>query len=410
LKFILHIINEENTILLIASIVIGKGLVILFTPLITKLYEPSAFGILALILSYGNVLGVFMSMRYELKFLNIDKNKRNDLKFFLSTHIVISFILSLFVVIVLVYVFSFPSYILIIPFLAFLNALYEINRMQNVTNKEFKAIALSETLRGANQGIVPLIGFLSKSFAQIGLIISEILARIFSIIALKKSPKKILSLYSLSSYMQYLRLSYKEMLLTGPTKIINVSTNEFIIIGIGFFFSKELLGLYFFARKVVGVPLSFVTKAMGDVINPSISEKFINSGEKEAKNYTIQQLSKLFLYSLVFVVVTLFLVDYVVDIFLDEQYAAVSKIIKYSIIYYFALLIVKPISNYFNIVGRYNFNFIWDITRFLLVLLSFVLAYIFDLDFYIFILILSTALFISYLIFVLVLVLKEYSK
>lgn len=394
--------NLKNVLLLVGSIAIGKGFVLVCTPLITRLYDPYLFGILALIMSFGRILAVIFSMRYELKFLNVDEENRFGLLKFLNAHVYTFFFLSVVVCSVLTFVLSLPKYYLLIPLVALLTALYDINRMYNVSFKKFNQIAVSEVARGLNQGLVPLIAYFTALFVPIGLIVSEFSALISSIFSLA-GLKRIFSMLNLRMYWDQLKGAYKEMLLTGPAKLLNVSTNEIIPIGIGFLYNNELLGLYFVSRKLMGVPLSFITKAMVDVLNNSLSQIFLISGAIKARNYLFKQLGYLFLAALVFGASVYFLIDFLVDVFLDEKYEKVSQIIKLSLVYYCSLLMVQPLSNYFNIIGKFSVNLFWGIVRFVLILLSFVLGWALDLAFDPFIFLLSLFLFLGYLFFVLLL-------
>lgn len=394
--------NLRNVVLLIGSIVVGKGLVLICTPFITRLYDPYLFGILALIMSYGRILAVLFSMRYELKFLNVDADNRFFLLRFLNSHVYLLFLLSAVICALLTFLLDLPKYYLVIPLVALLTAFYDVNRMYNVSFKKFNQIAVSEVARGLNQGLVPLIAFFTAFFVPIGLVVSELTAMLSAIFSMA-GFKRLLSMLSPKPYLEQLKLAYSEMLLTGPAKLINVSTNEIIPIGIGFLFNNELLGLYFVSRKLMGVPLSFITKAMVDVLNNSLSEIFLKSGAIKARNYLFKQFKLLLLAGLVFGAGVYLLIDFLVDFFLDEKYEMVSQIIKLSLIYYCSLLMVQPLSNYFNIIGKYSVNLFWDSIRFVLVLMSFLIGWIFALSFDEFIFTLSLFLFLGYLVFVLLL-------
>ena len=212
--------------------------------------------------------------------------------------------------------------------------------------------------------------------------------------------KRLTATQKFNTYLSNLKKAYREMLLTGSSKLLNVSTDEIIPIGIGFLFNNELLGLYFVAKKIMAVPISLITRSIGDVTNNAVSEIFLKSGANKAKNYLFKQFRLLVLAGLVFGVGVYFLIDFLIDIFLDEKYEKVSQIIKLSLVYYCGMLMVQPLSNYFNIIGKYKVSLIWDIIRFSLVITSFVVGWLMDLGFDKFILLLSICLFTGYLVFV----------
>ena len=208
MKFPLKNTNTKNVFLLIGSIVLSKGLVLICTPFITRLYDPYLFGILAFILSFGRILGVIFSMRYELKFLNVDNENRFDLLKFLNAHVYRLFLLSAAVTFLIVFGLDLPKQYLLIPFFALLTCLYEVNRMYNVADKKFNQIAVSEIVRGINQGLVPLIAFFSALFVPIGLVVSELSALIGSIFSMA-GHKILTSLQSFTQYKTSLKGAYR---------------------------------------------------------------------------------------------------------------------------------------------------------------------------------------------------------
>ena len=402
MKFPLKSANIKNIFLLIGSIVLGKGIVLICTPFITRLYEPYLFGILALILSFSRMLSVIFSMRYELKFLNVELEERFSVLQFLNSHVYILFLISTVVSSLIVFAFDQPLYFLLVPIFALLIAWYNIHRFYNVASKKFKQIATSEVVKGISQGLMPLLAFFSALFLPIGLVVSEFTGWITAVLSLT-GIKRIFTTQKYSTYKVNLKKNIKEMMLTGPAKLLNVSTDEIIPIGIGFLFNNELLGLYFVSRKIMAVPISFITRSIGDVLNNSLSEIYLKSGVKKTLAYLLKQLRLLLLAAVVFAVGVYFLIDWAIDLFLGDSYERVSQIIKLSLVYYCSLLVVVPLSNYFNIIGRFNVNLIWDAIRFVLVLLAFGVGWYFDFDFDSFIFLLSAMLFVGYFVFLLLL-------
>ena len=399
MKFPLMSANIKNVFLLIGSIVLGKGIVLLCTPFITRLYDPYLFGILALILSFSRILFVIFSMRYELKFLNVDQEERFSVLQFLNTHVYTLFLLSILVCSLITLGLDKPMYYLMVPFFALVIAMNNIHRFYNVASKNFNKIAVSEVIKGLGQGLIPLLAYFSSLFVPIGLVVSELSGWAGSVFSLS-GVKRLTATQKFNTYLSNLKKAYREMLLTGSSKLLNVSTDEIIPIGIGFLFNNELLGLYFVAKKIMAVPISLITRSIGDVTNNAVSEIFLKSGANKAKNYLFKQFRLLVLAGLVFGVGVYFLIDFLIDIFLDEKYEKVSQIIKLSLVYYCGMLMVQPLSNYFNIIGKYKVSLIWDIIRFSLVITSFVVGWLMDLGFDKFILLLSICLFTGYLVFV----------
>ena len=124
---------SKNVALLTAGTVLSQLILLASLPLLTRLYDPSDFGLLAIYLASTSFLGVVACLRFNVA---IPLSKDNEESIYLTYLSLISCVLiSLFIYIIISINFltisnilnnkSFDDFILLIPLGIFLNGLYD---------------------------------------------------------------------------------------------------------------------------------------------------------------------------------------------------------------------------------------------------------------------------------------------
>ena len=392
-----HKKNLKNASLIISGIVTGKGIAIVLTLFLTQIYSPENFGFLAIFMSSGALFSAIFTLKYEISILSIPNGDQMNFVKFLRTN---AFYFALFTNVICVVLFLTNLIGLIycfIPLYAFIISLYEIERMRKVSDQNFKIISVSELVRNSVGSIIPLAKYITCAFPG-GLMIGELFSKIAAIRVF--SGKEIASFQKFNEWADVFKKEIRNMLKTGGASIINISSSESLILFTGAIYGPQFAGLFFIGRRIVAVPIGLITTALGDIINSNLSKLFLN----EKDNSKLRKLVFKSLIVLVFLAtlatVLIFLgIDFVVDNFLAKEYVGVAKIVKYSLGYYFSLIIIRPISSYFNITKQYRYTLIWDAIRFSILLIFYLIVIILKLDFYSFVLWLSVCLFFVYILY-----------
>jgi O-antigen/teichoic acid export membrane protein len=386
----------KNVILIVLGNGIGKLIAIGLTFFLAKLFSPEDFGTLALFISLGAILTSLLTFRYEITILNTNDYEITKRISFLKTHsLILSFLfINIFILLYLFEVLDNIIYLLI-PFYSLITSWYEIERMNKVKEKNFKVISLTELIRNSTGSLIPLLKYIVTNF-NFGLIIGEIFSKIFALITIGFNQLRLLSF---KFWWEELKTEFKHMYKLGITSFLNLINSESIIIVSSILYSPELVGLLFLSKKIVATPIGLITTGLGDIINNKFSNNFLNKD----LNRNFNLFFKTFLIALLgsfFLVFFIYLfTDILIELFFNETYNDLSVIIKYSVLYYIGILVIRPISSLFNISKMYGYTLIWDIIRLVLLMIFYATAYFLNIDFLSYVFYMSLTLFIGYFSF-----------
>lgn len=279
----------KNTLTLISGTTIAQLLPVLISPILSRLYKPDAFGVLATFTSLTVIFSMIASGRYELAIVLPKKDSYGInilfLSFFLS--LIISGILLLVVFLFhdkIVYLLKLPKisgWLYLIPFVVLFlsgyNALtYFLTRM-----KKFKQISTNKVIRSITVAIVQLGLFFTKNgtFALVtgystGQLGGEI-AMLRSAIKNKKLLKQVNFAKMKALAKRYKRFPQVQM----PSTLLNRLSTDMPNLLLASLFDAATLGFYSMGFRVLAVPSTFIGMAVSQVFMQAANEEFIKTGK-----------------------------------------------------------------------------------------------------------------------------------
>ena len=384
----------QNASIIISGIVLGKGVAIFLTLFLTRIYSPENFGVLAIFMSGGALFSAVFTLKYEISLLSTPESEQLNFVKFLRTNAFYFAVLAQAICIVLYLTKIIDLIYCFVPMYAFIISIYEIERMRKVFDHNFKIISVSEVVRNSVGSVIPLAKYITGAFPG-GLMFGELFSKIAAIIVF--GGKELLSFQKFIEWADGLKKEIRNMLKTGGASVINIASSESLILVTGAIYGPHFAGLFFIGRRIVAVPIGLVTTALGDIINSKFSKLYLDeNGKWKIRKLVFKSIVVLAILSTIATVLIFISIDFVVDNLLSEEYVDVAKIVKCSMAYYFSLIIIRPISSYFNITKRYKYTLIWDAVRFLILLMFYLIVLSLKLDFYNFVLGLSICLFFGY--------------
>ena len=162
---------SRNVLTLMTGTSIAQAIPIAISPILTRIYTPEDFGILALFTALASVFAVIATLRYELAIIQPGQNEDA------AALVVLSIIIGLgFSLLILLGVFIFNTqiqqllnnseigvWLYLVPFSVLLTSLYQSLNYWNTRNKQYKKIAYSKVAKG-----------FGASSAQVGLGVATI--------------------------------------------------------------------------------------------------------------------------------------------------------------------------------------------------------------------------------------------
>ena len=268
---------------------IAQAIPILISPILSRLYTPDDFGVLALFMSIAVVIGVIATGRYELAIMLPEKKR--DAYNILALALFLTLLIS-GLTLVLVVIFKRPvalffeepgiePWLFLLPVVVLFTGTFQAFNYWSTRHKTFKRnaagrVSQSTVMTATNLGMgVAKAG----SFGLImGYIIGQAVAALVlawqTIVHFKEfrnevSRKEIIE--NAKRYKNFLKIN-------TPHAFIDSLQNNGIIYLIMYYFSKTILGSYAFAFRVLKAPVGLVGNAIYQVFYQKATEA-LNSGQ-----------------------------------------------------------------------------------------------------------------------------------
>ena len=278
---------NKNVLILSGGTIIAQALPVLISPILTRLYSPSDFGVLALFISITSIVGVIANGRYELAIMLPEKDEDaiNVAAVGFLFNIAISLLFLIFIIIFkkpflkLLKAESLSFWIYFAPLTVFFIGLFQILNYANNRFKLYKDISKSNILKSIASSLVQLtLGFLKTGTS--GLILGQMSAqavantKLFSNIkktGLLKEIKKEKIKKMAAQYSNFPKFSMWAGLL-------NVTGYQIVNLLIGMSYGQKELGYYYMAFRILGIPSSFIGTAISQVFFKQATEEKNKTG------------------------------------------------------------------------------------------------------------------------------------
>ncbi|WP_417266678.1 lipopolysaccharide biosynthesis protein [Brumimicrobium sp.] len=355
--------------ILMSGTVLSQLVPLLIMPILTRIYTPEQFGLVANYLAMATFLSMLTMGRLETAIVlpqsDIVSNRVKNLCLFLST-------LSLLVILFLCVVFSHniseligKEGVYLLPVFTFCYSMYQVINYSLMRQKNYKALAKLKIILS-----IVLVSFqFLFSYFDIGLLLALTFSYL-SILVFDFIFKTNIFKFGNFKFFRFSKLKrmtktlfeYKSIpLYTAPASLIdsgrNLSVNYLIANGFG----NALLGQYSLSLRILQGPIQLVNAVLGQVFFSEVSRV-----ERE-KVYPILCKSVVFLALLgivPFLLIYFYAVDFFVLIFGVEWRVAGEIAISLTPWLYFNF-VSSPISSVFLIINKQKVSFYFSCSYFI---------------------------------------------
>ncbi len=290
---VILLVKKNNFIkdiaVLTTGTVIAQVIPLLFYPILSRLFTPDDFGVLASVISLTAILGVIATGKYEFAILIAPTKDIAVILVFLI--IILSFLFLSFSLFILL-IFSdsislllndskLESWIFISPISAFLAVIYSIYNEWCVRNGYFKQLSLNKITNGGSNAVFKTVLGLVKVSAG-GLVIGDFLGRLVTaVLCTVKARKADRDMFIIPSKKNITAIAKKyskfpKLILPGQLlNTFNANLTTFIFLT---FFSVTELGYYSMALMILILPSLVITNSVKDVFRKKANEIFLKEG------------------------------------------------------------------------------------------------------------------------------------
>lgn len=365
--YIKRIIPNHNFVrsvsILVGGSAAGQIIVIAVSPLLTRLYSPEDFGLLAVYSSLLGVLGVMASLRYELAIPLPENNEKAASILVLSLVIIAitTFLLVVFIWLCGKYISEFLNiqnltpYLWLIPVGFFLVGSYQVFQYWAIRTKEFSNIAATKLVQSVGMVVIQLIG---SVFGPIALLLGRVVgqsAGTMSLIrsALKKNLKNFKAV-KIEDVQQAAREYRSFPLKSTWTGLASSGGSNLPAILIASFLGAGPAGMFALAHRVLSQPMVIIGRAVSDVFYRQAAEAYREKTLDHIVSRVYICLAKL---ALPPTVMGFVLIPDLFTLVFGQDWREAGEVARWMLPWLFLQLVVSPSTRVYPILGLHGIAF-----------------------------------------------------
>ncbi|HDC4077251.1 TPA: type 8 capsular polysaccharide synthesis protein Cap8K [Staphylococcus aureus] len=388
-----------DSFLMILSSGIAQVILIITTPIITRLYSPAEFGEFTIFSNIAMILIPIINARYDLLIVNAKNDRSANI---LSQ---ISFLISLLILLILIPILAisawlYPNFILDFIFIIIMLFLVSLtNIFTNYLNKErkYKVLSLINVFRAGSMALLQII-FGLLSLGSLGLIIGFSLSYITGITLGYKTFKKHFNIVRNKEETKALFLENKNQLVySTPSILLNSLSFSVVVFFIGILYTNTEVGIYGMAIRVLGIPVTITSLGLSKIFMQQANDYYIERGN--FRNLLLKFSSTLVIVSIILYVPLYLFSEELVNILLGHSWVDAITVIKIVIPLFVIRLIVSTVSLSVIVLQKQQLELILQALFLIGTTVTFVISKMLNLTFLNFVSINTAVLIVSYMIF-----------
>lgn len=380
---------NKNVFTLIKGTTLAQLIVILASPILTRIYTPEDFGVFALFSSALLILGAVATGKYELA-LMFPRKKENAMVVFILSSIILLFV-SL-VLFILILIFNQEISLILnnhyigfwLYFLPLALLLFGLEKNLNylaIREKEFQVLSKSKiTLSlgtvGTNLGVgvyaSGVLGLVAGNIIGYALTVYILFKRLF------QADLYSFNKFKVSKLLLYVKHYYRYPLYEVPSGLISASSRHIVAVLLVAFFNPLVAGFYYLSQRVIGLPLNVIASSISDVFRQKATEDYKKHGN--AENIFVSTLKKLIVLAFFPSFVLLVFADDIFSIIFGKEWEIAGYYTQILAPLLFFRFISTPLSFMFTIVNKQNLNLIGQIALLSMIIASFLIGHLYSSD------------------------------
>lgn len=264
----------QSFAILTGSVALTQLILVVSSPILTRLYTPEDFGNLAIYMSILGILTVISSFRYELA-LPASVNSKEEINLLFLSFLIIA--INFIILILFTYFFLddllsllnqkyLVPYKWLIPFGFLFMGIYRISVQLATKQKRYKDIAKTKISQSMGMVGIQILFFKLGAFA---LLLGHIIGQSLGVIRILFSSEILKNIRSHVSRKSILEVAFKYKnfpKFSLPSALLNVVGAQLPIIMLSSLFSPAIAGFYALAQRIIFLPVTMLTGSIVSII------------------------------------------------------------------------------------------------------------------------------------------------
>ncbi len=338
------------------------------SPILSRLYTPDDFGVLAVYASILSAMAAISSLRFEIA-IPIPEKDEDAIRLLALALCCIVFMT--FASSIGLYIFSDPllawlnaeklrSYLWLLPVGIFFSGLYQILSFWCIRKEEFGAVARTKIAQSLSSIIVQVLIGLTKA-GSIGLIIGQIIGLSSGIGVFIKSLKKNSSFFRGLKYRDLLEVGRKYSSFAkyeAPQILINVIGQNIPQIMLATSFGLALSGFYLMAQKILGYPIALIGNSFRQVY---YQKAVVASRDGQLYELTLKSTKSLTLLILLPWLLTIIIAPDFFSLVFGDDWRKAGEYARYIATWSVMGIINIPANTVISIMGIQRFYLVFEV-------------------------------------------------
>lgn len=356
----------KNVATLVTGTAIAQAIPIAISPILTRLYTPDDFGVLALYLSITSVISIIATGRYEFAITLPPKDENALQIMWLSWIIVLGVALISFLVILIFHDQivnalgneKIGGWLYLVPLTIFFSGIYQTFNYWFNRKRRYAKLSKTRVIQTSGSSSVSLgVGFFTAlgAFGLImGNIFGQFLAVLYFLFSFFKTPKKERTSFYKPKVIA-LAKRYKDFpKYDALASFFNISSNQITHVFFNSFFSSVVSGHYYLVQKIFNAPINLLAGAVQDVFKMEVVTLHIEKGN--TRKLFIRTLKKLFLLSIVPTILIYFFAEDVFTFVFGKDWTVAGQYVKIMTPVFFLRFLSFPLSYMIYVVEKQKYN------------------------------------------------------
>lgn len=396
----------RNVVTLMTGSTLAQAIPVAVSPILTRLYGPKDFGLLALFVSITTIFGTVANGRYELAVMLPESHEDAMNIAALGASIAAGLSIVLFAV---AYFFnvqishvlgneSIGPWLYFVPLTVFFLGIFNVLNYINNRFKNYRHIAMAGVYKSLILAIVQVsIGLLKSGVT--GLIAGQIMSSMFANMKLLRNALASVDVMRVINVrrIKAMAIRYRDFpRYSMPAALANALSQNLINILVSLYYSITTLGFYSLAQRMLGMPTALVGTSISQVFFQQATKEKQETGK--AVGTFDRTVKKLTLISAPVFLVMYFIVEDVFAFVFGEKWRIAGSYTKILVPMFAVRFIVSAVTTVNSVFEKQLISLIWQIALLALASLIVIVCGYMHLEFKIFLELSSLFISIHYMI------------
>lgn len=361
-----------NVVILTGGTAIGQLISTLASPVLTRLYAPSDFGLLASYMAFVSIISVFSTGRYDMAV----PLPRSDIEaaalVFVSIKIcMLTSVLSLVLFVVSGFFFTSEliPWLYILPISVFVIGVYNTFQFWFNRREKYQIMSISRVLNSFSTAFMNiLLGLVQIKGGQIwGTLIGQMVTVVWMAAQIGLNDISFFRNANLGIQNYMLKRYASHPVHIVPSHLIGTIASQIPVLIMSHVYSLTTTGFFSLAYRMITLPTLLIANAIGDVYRQKIAKRYNEYGE--FRTIFTKTLKVTFVLALPLFSIFYLTVPVVFPVVFGEAWRTAGEYARILVIGAFFQFIFTPIDKGALVVGATRYIFFWHFARLTLMLL-----------------------------------------